>query len=159
MPQDNKEEKTEGELLLPQERRDYPRIAVSVKVRYRVLEDDEADKALTKHFDPEKIFTKFNESNLINVSTSGLLMHAPEDIPAKKFVAVSMVLPLPGLTCSCKALAEVIRTDVDKDPAGAVRYTVAIKFLKIINHSLNKYRFLTLNDLLDIKGGEDIKIN
>ena len=50
------EEKKEAELLVPKERRDYPRVAVSVKVMYRVLSDDDADAALTKNFDAEKIF-------------------------------------------------------------------------------------------------------
>jgi hypothetical protein len=157
VPQYDKEEKQEGELLLPQERRDYPRIAVSVKVHYRVLEDDEADKALTKHFDPEKIFIKCSESNMINVSTSGLLMVAPEKIPEKKFVAVSMLLPLPGLACMCKTLAEVIRCEADEKSPG--HFIVALKFLKIMHHSLNKFKFMTLNELLDIKGGEDIKLS
>ena len=156
MARDEKEEKNEAELLIPKERRDYPRAAVSVSVRYRVLEDDEADRALTKHFDPEKIFEKFNESRVINVSSSGLLMYAHENINEKRFVAVSMVLPLPGLACMCKALAEVIRCD--KDETEASRYIVALKFLKIIHHSLNKFKFMTLNELLDIKGGEDIKL-
>jgi hypothetical protein len=159
MAKDEKEEKQEGELLLPQERRDYPRVAVTVKVRYRVLEDDVADHALTRHFDPEKIFTKFQESSLINVSSSGLLMYVHEKIQQKKFVAISMFLPLPGLACSCKALAEVIRCEEEKEEKNGLKYTAALKFLKVINHSLNKYNFLTLNDLLDIRGGEDIKIN
>lgn len=157
MTRDEKEEKTEADLLLPQERRDYPRVNVTVKVRYRVLENDEADRALTKHFDPDKIFEKFSESHVINVSTSGLLMYAHEQIKEKQFVAISMVLPMPGLACMCKALAEVIRCDKDeKDPS---KYILALKFLKIIHHSLNKFKFMTLNGMLDIKGGEDIKLS
>lgn len=159
MAMEEKEEKTEGELLLPQERRDYPRIAVSVSVRYRVLEGDEADNALTKHFDPEKIFTRFQESRLINVSTSGLLMRAHEEIQEKKFVAVNMYLPMPGLSCSCKALAEVIRCVKDESGKETSKYIVALKFLKVIHHNLNKYKFVTLTDILDIKGGENIKMD
>lgn len=159
MPIDDKEERTEGELLLPQERRDYPRISVSVGVRYRVLADDEADKALTKHFDPEKIFTKFQECHVINMSTSGLLMRAPEDIKEKKFVAINMYLPMPGLSCSCKALAEVIRCVKDESKGENNKYIVALKFLKVIHHNLNKYKFVTLADILDIKGGENIKMD
>ncbi|HRU38542.1 MAG TPA: hypothetical protein P5511_01595 [Candidatus Goldiibacteriota bacterium] len=156
MTRDEKEEKQEAELLLPQERRDYPRVAVNIKVRYRILEDDEADRALVKHFDPEKIFKEFSESGAINVSKSGLLMYSHEDIPEKKFVAISMYLPLPGLSCCCKAIAEVVRCGTDSAEAG--RRVVALKFLKVIHHSLNKFKFVTLNDILDIKGGEDIKL-
>jgi hypothetical protein len=159
MSENEKEEKTEGELLIPQERRDYPRVSLSVKVRYRILDDDEADKALTRHFDPEKIFTKYQESSLINVSTSGLLMYTSEEVRVKKFVAVSMYLPMPGLSCACKALAEVIRCDKDKESKESNKYVVALKFLKVIHHNLNKYRFITLTDILDIKGGENIKMD
>jgi hypothetical protein len=148
-----KEEKNEGELLLPQEKRDYPRISINVKVMYRVLDNDEADKNLIKHFDPEKVFQACKTSEVINVSTSGLLMYTTENIPLKSFMAVNMYIPLPGLSCACRALAEVIRCDDEKG-----RFLVALKFLKVTHHNLNKYRFLTLNDLLEIKGGENITL-
>ena len=149
-----KEEKTEGELLLPQEKRDYPRIAINVKVMYRVLENDEADNALVKHFDPEKVFQACKMSEVINVSTSGLLMYTADEIPVKSFVAVNMYIPLPGLSCACRAVAEVIRCDKQQQD----RYLIALKFLKVIHHNLNKYKFLTLTDLLEIKGGENITL-
>lgn len=148
-----KEEKNEGELLLPQEKRDYPRISINVKVMYRVLENDEADNALIKHFDPEKVFQACSSSQVINVSTSGLLMYTPEPIPVKSFVAVNMFIPLPGLACACRAVAEVIRSDKQNG-----KNLIALKFLKVIHHNLNKYKYCTLNDLLEIKGGEDIKL-
>jgi len=148
-----KEEKTEGELLLPQEKRDYPRVSLNVKVMYRVLDNDEADKALVKHFDPEKVFQACKTSEVINVSTSGLLMYTLENIPEKSFVAVNMYIPLPGLSCACRAVAEVIRSDKQQD-----KYLIALKFLKVIHHNLNKYKFLTLTDLLEIKGGENITL-
>ncbi len=153
-PGDMKEEKQEGELLIPQERRDYPRIAVNVKVKYRILENDEADNALVKHFDPEKIFITCSTCEVVNVSTSGLLMYTQENVPQKSFMAVHMVLPMPGLACSCKAVAEVIRCDKEGDN----KYLIALKFLKVIHHNLNKFKFMSLNDLLEIKGGEDIKL-
>jgi hypothetical protein len=153
MTDNTKEEKNEGELLLPQEKRDYPRIAINVKVMYRVLDNDEADKALVKHFDPEKVFQACKISEVINVSTSGLLMYTVENIPDKSFVAVNMYIPLPGLSCACRAVAEVIRCEKQKD-----KYLIGLKFLKVIHHNLNKYKFLTLNDLLEIKGGENITL-
>ena len=153
MTDNAKEEKNEGELLLPQEKRDYPRIAINVKVMYRVLDNDEADKALVKHFDPEKVFQACKMSEVINVSTSGLLMYTVENIPDKSFVAVNMYIPLPGLSCACRAVAEVIRCEKQKD-----KYLIGLKFLKVIHHNLNKYKFLTLNDLLEIKGGENITL-
>ena len=153
MADNAKEEKTEGELLLPQEKRDYPRFSLNVKVMYRVLDNDEADKALVKHFDPEKVFQACKTSEVINVSTSGLLMYTLENIPEKSFVAVNMYIPLPGLSCACRAVAEVIRSDKQQD-----KYLIALKFLKVIHHNLNKYKFLTLTDLLEIKGGENITL-
>jgi hypothetical protein len=148
-----KDEIKDGELLVPKERRDYPRVAVNVRVKYRILENDEADQALVKHFDPEKIFTSCRECDVVNVSTSGLLMYTEEVLADKSFVAINMVLPLPGLSCSCKAIAEVIRCDKEDK-----KYLVALKFLKVIHHDLNKFKYMTLTDLLDIHGGENIKL-
>jgi hypothetical protein len=148
-----KEEKNEGELLLPQEKRDYPRIAVNIKVLYRVLENDEADIALVKHFDPEKVFKSCSTSEVVNLSTSGLLMYTAENIATKSFVAVNMYIPLPGLSCACRAIAEVIRCSAENG-----KFLIALKFLKVIHHDLNKFKYCTLNDLLEIKGGEDIKL-
>ncbi len=150
----------EGELLVPQERRDYPRIAINVKVRYRVLDDTEADKNLTKHFDPDQILQEYSESKVVNISTSGLLMHTKEEISVKKFVVVCMYLPLPGLSCNIKTLAEVIRCesapeDIKKQ---GYQYNIALKFLKVIHHSLNKFKFLSLIELLDVKG-DNIKLS
>lgn len=143
----------EGEILLPKERRDYPRIAVNVKVRYRILENTKEDMDLIKHFDADKIFLEYNESNTLNMSSSGLLMYIDEEMQVKSFIAVNMYIPLPGLSCSCKVLGEVVRCERENE-----KYKVAIKFLKVLWHNLNKYKFLTLIDLLEIKG-EEIKID
>ncbi len=142
-----------GELLIPQERRDYPRVAFTVPVRYRILEKNEADEAIHKKFNPDLIFEKYNSAEATNLSTSGLLMVTPEEVREKSFLIVSMYLPLPGLSCSATALAECIRFTV-KDGTN----TVALKFLKVLHHDLNKYKFCTLTDLLDIKG-EEIKLD
>ncbi len=150
----------EGELLVPQERRDYPRIAINVKVRYRILDDTEEDRQLIKHFDPDIILKEYTESKVVNISTSGLLMHTKEEIPVKKFVIVHMYLPLPGLSCNIKTLAEVIRCDEapqDVKKQG-YQYNIALKFLKVIHHSLNKFKFLSLIELLDVKG-DNIKLS
>lgn len=143
------EEKKEGDLLLPQERRDYPRVSFSIKVHYRVLEHTQADEHLTKHFDADKIFA---QTDALNLSSSGLLMVVDEQIPVKSFVAVSMYIPLPGLSCKCRVLGEVMRCEYAEG-----KFSIGIKFLKVFWHDLNKYKFVTLTDLLNIKG-EDIKL-
>ena len=43
------EEEKEGDLLFPQERREYPRLAVNVTVRYRVLGSSKEDIELAKN--------------------------------------------------------------------------------------------------------------
>lgn len=158
--EDNNNLNKEGELLVPQERRDYPRIAINVQVRYRVLDDTEEDKNLIKNFDPDKIFYEYNESKVVNISTSGLLMHTKEEIPVKKFVVICMYLPLPGLSCNIKALAEVVRCEPAQEDVKkhGYQYNVALKFLKVIHHSLNKFKFLSLIELLDVKG-DNIKLS
>lgn len=149
----------DGELLIPQERRDYPRIAINVKVKYRILDDTEEDKNLIKHFDPDQILHEYSESKVVNISTSGLLMHTKEEIPVKKFVIVCMYLPLPGLSCNIKTLAEVIRCETASEDVKkqGYQYNIALKFLKIIHHNLNKFKFLSLIELLDVKG-DNIKL-
>ncbi|MBN2753600.1 MAG: PilZ domain-containing protein [Candidatus Goldbacteria bacterium] len=144
-----KQEK-EGDLLFPQERREYPRVALNVKVRYRVLGDSKEDTELVKKFDPEEIFRVFKENETVNISTSGLLMYSDESIPEKAIAAVNFYMPLPGLSCTCAALAETIRCI--KTVSG--RYLVALKFLKIIHHDTTKYKYLTLTEILAIKGAE-----
>lgn len=144
---DFKEEKKEADLLIPQERRDYPRIAISVHVKYRVLENDEADRALIKNFDPEKIFTEASSAEMVNISSSGLLMYSKDEIPEKSFVAVSMYLPLPGLACSCRVLGECVRSIKEEN-----RYSIGLKFLKILHHDLNQFKYMTLKDMLEING-------
>jgi hypothetical protein len=149
MIEDNKD----AELLIPQERRDYPRIGINIHVKYRVLGTELEDAGITKRFDPDKTFEKSIQDKAINISTSGLLMYCAEEIKIKSFVAVSMYLPLPGLSCSCRALAQVIRCD-----PGNGNYILALKFIKVLFHDLTKYKFMTLTDLLEIKG-EDIKLD
>lgn len=146
-----KEEKKEADLLIPQERRDYPRIAISVHVKYRVLENDPEDRELIKKFDPEKIFEQAASATMVNISSSGLLMYASEEIPVKSFVAVSMYLPLPGLSCSCRVLGECVRCIKE-----ANRWSIGLKFLKVLQHDLNQFKYMALKDLLEIRG-QDFK--
>ncbi len=140
-----REEKKEADLLIPQERRDYPRIAISVHVKYRILQNDPSDRELVKKFDPEKIFEQAGSATMVNISSSGLLMYAPEEIPEKSFVAVSMYLPLPGLSCSCRVLGECVRCIKEDD-----RYSIGLQFLKVLHHDLNQFKYMALKDLLEI---------
>ncbi|MFP4466050.1 MAG: PilZ domain-containing protein [Candidatus Goldiibacteriota bacterium] len=142
-------EEMEGSLLLPQERRDYPRVSVNIKVQYKVLDETDDDMKTALKFDPEKIMEKFESSECLNVSTSGILMRSGYPVDKKKFVAVNMYLPMPGLSCACRALAEVVRCEKMEDG-----YLLGLKFLRILHHNLNKYKFLTLADLLNMKGTE-----
>jgi hypothetical protein len=143
----------EGEINLPAagaEKREFPRVPMNVNVRYRMLESEEAQKALGRTFDADKLLEKFEEGETLNVSKGGILMYTNEELPAKSYLAVNMFITIPGITCNCKALAEVIRRDRSAD-ASRWLYTVALKFHKILHHNLKNYRFLNLNDLLDVK--------
>jgi len=91
----------------------------------------------------------FETNECLNVSTSGILMESKDSVDLKKFVAVSMYLPLPGLSCSCRALAEVVRCENTDEG-----YMLGLKFLRVLYHNLNKYKFLTLADLLNMNGSE-----
>jgi hypothetical protein len=149
------EEKTEGELQIPAEKREFPRVPMNVNVRYRVLASEEADKALSRTFDADKLLQKFDEGETVNVSKNGILMYTNEEIPAKSFLVVNIYLTVPGISANCKALAEVIRRERSSD-ASKWLYIVALKFHKIIHHNLKNYRFLNLNDLLDIREAGEV---
>lgn len=149
------EEKTEGELQIPSEKREFPRVDMNINVRYRVLTSEEATKALSRTFDADALLVKFDEGETLNVSKNGVLMYTNEEIAAKSFVVVNMYLSVPGISANCKALAEVIRRDRSND-ASKWLYTVALKFHKIVHHNLKNYKFLNLNDLLDIKEAGDV---
>jgi len=139
-----------GELRLPGEKREYPRVPMNVSARYRVLDGEEAVRAMGRHFDADMILKQFNEGETIDVSKAGALMYVNEEIPLKTIAAVSMYISIPGISCSCKALAEVIRKEKAAD-GEKYEYKVGLKFLKILHHNLKNYRFLNLNDLLDVK--------
>ena len=140
-----------GELRLPSEKREYPRVPMSVAVRYKVLDSEEAKLALGRSFDPDSSLKEFKEGETLDVSRSGALIYLNEEIAAKTMMIVNMYISVPGISCNCKALAEVIR----RDKAGEgekYEYKAALKFLKILHHNLKSYKFLNLNDLLDVRG-------
>jgi len=144
------EEEIMGELRLPGEKREYPRMPLNVAVRYRVLENDEANAALGRNFDPDTILRQYSEGETIDVSKAGTLMFVNEEIPIKSVVAVNMYVSIPGIAANCKALAEVVRRE--KAPEGEkYEYKTGLKFLKIMHHNLKNYKFLNFNDLLDVK--------
>lgn len=145
------EEKKDGELILHgNEKREYPRIPMRVAVKYRLLEGEEAEKALTKYFEPDKLLNNASQSETIDVSKSGLLMYINEEVPIKSFIVVSMYISVPGISCSCKAIAQVVRR-IKNDDTNNFAYKIAIKFLKILHHNLKNYKFLNLEQLLEIK--------
>jgi|SRR5208283_1846221 len=148
-------EKKEGELLLPEERREYPRVAMTIKVLYRILDGSDEDQNLIKNFNAEAILTHYKEAESINLSKSGILMFADEEIKTKSFVSTSMYIPLPGFSCNVRALAEVVRCDRNEQKG---KYIVALKFLKLLHHNLNKFKYVSLKDMLAIDG-ENIKID
>jgi len=145
------QEKKDGELIIPgNEKREYPRVQMKVTVKYRVLESEEAEKALTKYFEPDKLLETFNKSETIDVSKSGLLMYVNEEVPVKSFIVVNMYISVPGISCACKAIGQIVRR-MKSDDNEKYAYKIAIKFLKIIHHNLKNYRYLNLENLLEIK--------
>jgi len=140
--------KSEGEIFFGSEKREYPRMPMNAPVRYRMLTKEESDKALGRFADNSNLLAQYEETETVNVSKNGIAMYTNEELPAKATVAVNMHISIPGIACNCKAIAEVIRRDKsDKDK---YQYVVALKFIKIVHHNLKNYRFLDLNNLLDV---------
>ncbi len=149
---DEKEIKN-AELIIPSlERREYPRIALSAPIKYRILKREDKDNLIEKELD--NLFNdNMRESETINLSSSGLLMTTEEKINCGNILYVTMHIPLPGISCNCSLLAEVVRCEERQDK----KYNIAIKFLKIVHHNLNKYKYATLKDILNLEGPQ-IKI-
>lgn len=146
------EEKNDGELIIQgNEKREYPRVPMKVAVKYRILESEEAEKALTKYFDADRLLADSKKSETIDVSRSGLLMYVDDEVPIKSFIVVNMYISVPGISCSCKAIAQVVRRIKNEDTDSKFNYKIAVKFLKILHHNLKNYKFLNLEQLLDIK--------
>lgn len=144
------EEKLEGEINFGMEKREHPRVSMVVPVRYRVLSGEEATKVLNRMFDADKILQDFTEGETINVSKTGILMYTNEEVPVKSFVVINMHISIPGISCNCKAFAEIIRREKVFDTSKYL-YKVALKFHKVLHHNLKNYKYMKLNDLLDIK--------
>jgi hypothetical protein len=140
-----------GELhLKANEKREYPRQSMAVSVRYKLLTPEEAEKAMARHFDPDKMMQDYSQGESSDVSKNGLSMYVNEEIRLKSLMAVTMYLSVPGISCNCKALAEVVRRESNTE-GGFYAYKVGLRFVKIIHHNLKNYTYLNLNDLLNIK--------
>jgi len=142
----------DGELHLKKnEKREYPRQAMAVPVRYKVLSQEESEKAVSRHFDPDMVMVKnYKHGETFDVSKNGVSMYVNEEILLKSHMAVTMYLSVPGILCNCKALAEVVRREANTE-GGFYAYKIGLRFIKIMHHNLKNYTFLNLNDLLNIK--------
>ncbi|MCE5299890.1 MAG: PilZ domain-containing protein [Spirochaetia bacterium] len=146
---ENTEERSEGELFLGTEKREFPRVPMIVPVRFRKLSNEEAEKAGGRYADINNMLEQYDEGETANVSKTGILMYTNEELPSKSSIAVNMHFSIPGIACNCKAIAEVIRRQ--KSDKERYNYLVALKFTKIVHHNLKNYRFQDLNNLLDVR--------
>ncbi|MCX7698834.1 MAG: PilZ domain-containing protein [Candidatus Goldbacteria bacterium] len=144
------EENLKGEINFGKEKREHPRIEMTVPVRYRILSSEEATKALNRSFDADTILQEYSEGETINVSKTGILMYTNEEVPIKSFIVINMHISIPGISCNCKALAEIMRREKAFD-SSKYFYKIALKFHKILHHNLKNYKYMRLNELLDIK--------
>ncbi|HDT14820.1 MAG TPA: PilZ domain-containing protein [Firmicutes bacterium] len=146
----DREYASEGEILLRNEKREYPRLSMKVKVRYNVLAGEDAEKALTRHYAPEELMDGHREGETVDVSRAGILMNTNEEIRMKSFLNVLMYITVPGISCNVKALAEVVRREMNPETE-AYAYKIGLKFHKILHHNLKQYKYAELQDLLNIK--------
>lgn len=145
-----KVEKLDGEIVFPKnEKREYPRVPMRVKVRYRVIGGDEAEKLLTKIHDTTKIVKDGESGETVDVSHTGLLMYVNEEIPIRSFIAVNLYLTVPGISCACKAVAEVVRRERCNE--GNFSYRIALKFLKLAHDNMKNYKYCEIEDLMNLK--------
>ncbi len=158
--EDNKEKEIKkAELFFPSsERRTYPRVALSAPIRYVVIKqgkdnklDEDYDKLISKDFNEKNIV---KESKTINLSSGGLLIQTDEEISVGSLLHIKMHMPLPGISCNCFMLGEVVRCEKKE----IKKYEIAIKFKKVIHHNLNKYKYATLKEILNLEGPQ-IKID
>jgi len=143
-------EAKKAELIVSGERRIYPRMALSVPVKYSIVKEavpSEAEHDTLIKQGMDNIETdKFNSTKSVNISSGGLLITTDSRINPKTTLHLSMYIPLPGLACNCSILGEVVRCE-----KGENGYNTGIKFIKIIHHNLNKYKYATLRDILNIE--------
>ena len=126
---------TDAELTVPAERRQYPRIPLSLPIHYSIVKKGEDIK----------------KSESINISTGGVLMTTEERIEPGSTIHLTMNMPLPGLSCNCAMLGEIVRCEEKEDKSG---FKTAVKFNKIVHHNLNKYKYASLKDILKLEGDE-----
>jgi hypothetical protein len=144
-----KVEKLDGEIIFPKnEKREYPRVPMRIKVKYRVIGGDEAEKLLNRLVDANKVIKEGDLGETIDVSRSGLLMLVNEEIPIRSFIAVNMYISVPGISCTCKAVAEVVRRE--RCSEGAYNYRIALKFIKLAHDNMKSYKYCEVEDLIKI---------
>ncbi|MFP4466051.1 MAG: PilZ domain-containing protein [Candidatus Goldiibacteriota bacterium] len=148
-----KDYSNEGEIVISNEKREYPRLPMTVKVRYTALSNEDAEKALGRYFVPDELAGNFREGTSIDVSKSGILMNTNEEIRIKTFLNVLIYITIPGISCNVKALAEAVRREMNPDDDAYV-YKVGLKFHKILHHNLKKYKYAEVQSLLNIKETE-----
>jgi hypothetical protein len=122
---------------------------MSLQVRYKVLGNEEAEKALSRHYDPDSLMKDHNTGETVDVSRTGILMNTSEELMVKTYLNVALFITVPGISCNCKALAEVMRRDVNPD-TDVYRFKVGLKFHKILHHNLKNYKFSDLSSLLGV---------
>ena len=108
-------------------------------------------KDLHKHYSFVKDDKNLKKSESVNVSTGGVLMTTEEKLEQGSIIQLSMHMPLPGLSCNCAMLGEVVRCEQSEDKKS---YRAAVKFTKIVHHNLNKYKYASLKDILNLEGEE-----
>ena len=152
--QDDKEAK-KPELIMPSdgERREYPRIALSTQVKYSVVKENkvtqEKEHQQLLDFGAQNLDNgRVDVTNTLNLSSGGLLMVTDKKINPGSTIHVTLHMPLPGIACVCSMLAEVIRSDENEEGG----FATAVKFLKVVHHNLNKYKYAALHDLLNLEG-------
>jgi hypothetical protein len=144
------------ELVMPGgEKRTYPRVALSVPVRFTVVGDEgncsDNRQILEKGLEKLAEGGGSLDSETVNLSSGGLLMTTESPLPAGSKLCMNIYLPLPGIACNCDILGKVIRND--RIP-GTPGYRTAITFLKVIHHNLNRAKHTALKELLDTDGPE-----
>ncbi|MFP4466049.1 MAG: PilZ domain-containing protein [Candidatus Goldiibacteriota bacterium] len=153
---DSDEKRAEdARLVFPEEKRAYPRVALSVPVFYKTVSSQGADEreygALIKKGSEAAEKKESTETQTKNISSGGLLMTTTEKLPCGGIIYLSMYMPLPGLACSCSVLGEVVRSEERKESG---KYDTAVKFVSVNHHNMNKYTYAALKELLNIDGSE-----
>ncbi|HDT14822.1 MAG TPA: PilZ domain-containing protein [Firmicutes bacterium] len=155
---ENETKAEDAELIVPSEKREYPRIALSVPVFYSLVKEGAAEKteydSLAQKGSEQLEKKQAKETETENISSGGVLITTNEKIQEGALLHLSMYLPLPGIACSCSVLGEAVRSEKYDENE---KYRTAVRFLSVTHHNLNKYTYAALKDLLNI-GGPEIKL-